>query len=276
MVRNNAKCIASLQREFNALEGCLKLTKQRREKGLRRLEDLRDENERLKQQVAQVKAREELALKLALLRILVEAKETEKELALNRRQIDNVVDIATNVDERMGNGVDGCPCSPIERQPSSRSLRPTTLISLLNRASDSSSKQEEDEDDSGFFLVETRSVYEGFAFRDDPSSSADVKEINSLTESTDSAEGSEPLKRYFCQIDENGNSSFSVLSEEVGGKDDVSVSRCGEHDNSSFAGSDDSSLYFENRCRPSILHLIQNTTTHIRAPRHRKQKLDYV
>lgn len=76
--------IWALQQELTALQGDLKLTVQVREKSRQRLDDLRDEKRRLKLQIAHVRARQELAQQVDVLRQGVSAKELDKESLLHR------------------------------------------------------------------------------------------------------------------------------------------------------------------------------------------------
>jgi hypothetical protein len=288
--------IASLQRVLVALEGDLKLTKQIRENGLQRLDDLRAENKRLNLQLAKVKSHHELAIKLELLCQQVEAKENEKhELALEEML---VTVIKEEGDDPVIIEDDRCSCAPHEQYSSSRSLDPLNSNSLLNHVQVSPFISEEDDDDASFLFGESQAVCddstrwrdkgatdlmettlpdeESTAHSDESSvepleayfcqtdNENDLKALDSLDEKTETEDNSESMETYyFCQIDANGNSSFSVLLENIG----LLVA----HDGPSAAGSEDGG---ESKNRSSIRKMIQHTKKLIRGPRLLKNKID--
>lgn len=297
MARDSADVvnIASLQQELVALKGDLKITKQFRENGLQRLHDLRIENKRLKLQLGKVKAQEELALKIESLRKQIEAKENEKHETVLKQMI--AVVFSEEADDPVISEDDRSYPSTLERCISSRTLRPSCSDYALNLAKNSLFMPDEDEDDSTFLLGESGSVFDDSTRWSDKSAS-DLKEIISLDEesktyseessdesleaylghisdekdfkesalleeSSDSEESSETVEiHHFCQIDENGVSSFSVLRENIG--------QLNEQGQDSAAGLEGG---VESKGRLSIRRLILHTKKIIRRPSHRKNNI---
>lgn len=291
--KNGQTHVVAFERELAALERDIQETKQHREQGLQRLDDLRAENARLQQQIAQLRAHQVLTLKVQLLRQHVAKREREKKMAeLVARSKAIASTTITDKDDYyyapLGNWCNdnGCArcCSTHDRQPRSNSLGRTTLPSTqgdddssysLNQKADDD--DDDDNEDSGFFFVQNNSVYEGFSFRPADVSKSNFQEpdILSCTDRTDSSNehSDDPLEGIFCQIDENGKISFSARGAEKRTDTTVSFGQIKDFGNSSSSGS--VLLRVQNKRRPPILHMIKNSATRkIRrpSPNHNRRK----
>lgn len=158
--------ISSLEKELSESTERLKVKRHEREQGRGRIKDLLDERARLQHQISRLQARQELAMRLDKLTQQIEAKKQEKAAIANRMKA-SVVDKKKKLDETDDN-------SDATMIRSKRSIASDGSVQQsLHQFLDSKTEKREENDqrdfkrcESCFSIPETRSVYEGFEFRD--------------------------------------------------------------------------------------------------------------
>ena len=169
--------IASLEKELAESAEALKQKRKAREEcGLRPITDLREEQVRLRHQLLRVQARQDLAARLQALTEQIEAKKREQSVLVHKMM--------------KGDDDSACTSSAAEDDSGNKSL---------DRYLDDG--QLDDSSSSYFSIPETRSTYEGFAFRDD-----DMRSRGSGSRQTSTSRGGS------AAVASTGSSSGAVSS----------------------------------------------------------------
>jgi len=157
----------------------LKLKRRAREKGLAKITDLREEQVRLQQQLSRLQARQELAARLDGLVQQIEAKKKEKADVVNSMK----ASVETNQEGET-------------EEPANDKVKSDAIGQVLGRFfgkahtnynSAQNYMETNDDNASGFSLPETRSVYEGFEFRDEDLKSGESRSQSLLSTGSSSA-----------------------------------------------------------------------------------------
>ena len=156
--------IASLEKELATVAEKLKVKRLFREEGLGRITELREEQGRLRHQISRLQAQQELSRRLDKLTLQIEAKKKRKALILSRLQgAERLNQKSRDKGEKhLGDGTTDNLCDTSFH--SNHDLC-HFLESEFDKEAQTNGK---DFHDSGsyFSIPETRSVYEGFEFRD--------------------------------------------------------------------------------------------------------------
>jgi len=171
--------ISSLEKELSESAESLKLKRRAREKGLAKITDLREEQVRLQQQLSRLQARQELAARLDGLVQQIEAKKKEKADVVNSMK----ASVETNQEGET-------------EEPANDKVKSDAIGQVLGRFfgkahtnynSAQNYMETNDDNASGFSLPETRSVYEGFEFRDEDLKSGESRSQSLLSTGSSSA-----------------------------------------------------------------------------------------
>lgn len=153
--------IASLEKELAAASEKLKVKRLVRDEALCRITDLRDEQGRLRHQISRLQAQQELAKRLDNLTQQIEAKKKQKALLLSRIQSSELLSQKSWV-----KGDKQIDDEATENHSDTSFHSNYDLGQFLESESDKEAQTNGNDSGSYFSIPETRSVYEGFEFRD--------------------------------------------------------------------------------------------------------------